>query len=65
MSNNLPMQDGIVLNASPLIVLFKSELEFILPGLFKKIVVPEAVWKEISAYDDKAFKGLLKAMWVR
>jgi len=44
MSNNLPMRDGIVINASPLIVLFKSGLEFVLPGLFKKIVVPEAVW---------------------
>jgi len=50
MSNNLPMRDGIVINASPLIVLFKSELEFVLPGLFKKIVVPEAVWQEVSVY---------------
>ena len=64
MSNNTSMEDGIVLNASPLIVLFKSELEFVLPGMFKKIVVPEAVWQEVSAYEDEAFTGLSKAQWV-
>jgi len=58
------MRDGIVINASPLIVLFKSELEFVLHGLFKKIVVPEAVWQEVSVYHDEAFNGISKAMWV-
>jgi len=64
MSNNLPMRDGIVINASPLIVLFKSELEFVLHGLFNKIVVPEAVWQEVSVYHDEAFNGISKTIWV-
>lgn len=58
------MRDGIVINASPLIVLFKSKLEFVLHGLFNKIVVPEAVWQEVSVYHDEAFNGISKTMWV-
>jgi hypothetical protein len=50
--------------AAEIAVLLKSELEFVLHGLFKKIVVPEAVWQEVSVYHDEAFKGLSKAMWV-
>lgn len=65
MSNNPPMEDAIILNTSPLIVLFKAELEFVLSEVFKRIVVPEAVWQEISVYNDEAFKGLSKATWLR
>ncbi len=65
MSNNRFVKDGIILNSSPLIVLFKAELEFVLPGIFKRIIVPEAVWQEISVYEDEAFKGLSKATWLR
>lgn len=65
MSNNRFVEDGIILNSSPLIVLFKAELEFVLPGIFKRIIVPEAVWQEISVYEDKAFKGLSKATWLK
>ena len=39
--------DKIVINASPLILLFKSNLESILPQLFTEIIVPEAVWDEV------------------
>ena len=35
---------NIVLNASPLILLCNSDLSFVQPQLFAKIVVPEAVW---------------------
>jgi len=35
--------EKVVLNSSPLIVLFKSEQADILPQLFKTIIVPEQV----------------------
>ena len=37
----------IVINTSPLIVLFKSQLTYLLPQLFTEIIVPAAVWGEI------------------
>lgn len=40
--------EKIIVNASPLILLFNSELDFILPELFKEIAVPDAVRKEIT-----------------
>ena len=43
---------SIVADASPLIILFKSELEFILPNLFDRILVPGAVYDEILAGDE-------------
>jgi hypothetical protein len=39
----------IVVNASPLICLFKSGLSDILPSLFAEIVVPDKVHQEITA----------------
>jgi predicted nucleic acid-binding protein len=39
----------VVINASPLILLFNSGLSFILADLFDEIVVPEAVWQEITS----------------
>lgn len=38
----------IVSNASPLIVLLKINKLSILKGLFEKIVIPDAVYKEIT-----------------
>jgi hypothetical protein len=40
--------DAVVINASPLITLFRSGQGALLPGLFKQIVVPEAVWRKWS-----------------
>lgn len=40
--------EKIVVNSSPLIVLFKSDLETLLPSLYPTIIVPEAVWAEVS-----------------
>ena len=37
----------IVINTSPLIVLFKSQLTYLLPQLFTEIIVPSGVWGEI------------------
>ena len=57
---------SIVADASPLIVLFKSELEFILPNLFDRILVPGAVYDEILAGDehDRARKHLSATDWI-
>ncbi|MBI2353757.1 MAG: DUF3368 domain-containing protein [Deltaproteobacteria bacterium] len=40
--------ERIVVNASPLICLFKSGLHDLLPQIFKHIVVPAAVIKEVT-----------------
>ncbi len=63
MSDNAVFKDFIVLNASPLIVLLKSELDYILPKLFGCIAVPDAVWKEVTVCDDKACQKLNGAAW--
>jgi len=63
MSDKSAFKDFIVLNASPLIVLLKSELDYILPGMFDRIAVPNAVWHEVTVCDDKACKNLKEAMW--
>jgi predicted nucleic acid-binding protein len=46
--------EKIVINASPLILLFKSHFEWLLPKLFNEIIVPEAVWDEVSRGEDIA-----------
>jgi predicted nucleic acid-binding protein len=43
----------IVSNASPLIVLLKINKLSILKELFEKIVVPEAVYEEITAKENE------------
>ena len=35
--------DRFAINASPLITLYRAQLEWLLPGLFERILVPEAV----------------------
>ena len=47
------MTKTIIADSSPLIVLLKSDLEDILPGLFDEILVPEAVWQEILAGGER------------
>ncbi len=64
MSGSAKLGDLIVVNSSPLITLTKSSLDYILPELFTKIVVPGAVWQEISAYKDSSWKKLLNAEWL-
>ncbi len=46
--------EAVVVNASPLITLFRSGQADLLPRLFKRIVVPQAVWQEVvqDAWDD-------------
>jgi predicted nucleic acid-binding protein len=46
------MKGKIVINASPLILLHKADIEFLLPALFSSIIVPEGVMKEISVHEE-------------
>jgi predicted nucleic acid-binding protein len=45
------MKAKIVINASPLILLHKADIEFLLPALFSSIIVPDGVMQEISVHD--------------
>lgn len=59
--------DRVVINASPLITLFRSGLHPLLPQLFPELLVPEPVWNEVvsQTYDDPAARGLATASWAR
>lgn len=52
--------DTVVVNASPLITLFRSGQADVLPSLFKRVVVPQPVWDEVvlDAWDDPASREL-------
>lgn len=41
--------DAVVVNASPLIALFRSGQADLLPKLFERIVIPDAVWDEVTS----------------
>ena len=58
--------EKVVVNSSPLIVLFRSGQADLLPRLFKEIVVPEQVYAEILAggEDDSAKRALPRTEWV-
>jgi predicted nucleic acid-binding protein len=57
----------VTLNASPMICLMKVGITDILPALFKDIVVPEAVKKEILVKGETDLKGdrLASYNWLR
>jgi len=57
--------DRVVVNASPLITLFKSGQAQLLQALFGRIYVPDAVWLEVAskAHEDEAARGLANATW--
>lgn len=59
--------DRIVVNASPLIVLFKAGLSDLLPQLFTDIRIPNAVWNEILAggATDAAARALPTTAWLK
>jgi predicted nucleic acid-binding protein len=59
--------DRVVINASPLITLFRAGLHPLLPKLFSELLVPEAVWDEVvnRTYDDPATRGLPQSVWAR
>jgi len=55
----------VVVDSSPLIILFKSGFEEILPKLFAEIIVPDAVQREIAAgpVEDPAREKLQFSSW--
>lgn len=55
--------DQVVVNALPLIALFRSNQAQLLPALFGKIYIPAAVWGEVvpEAHADEAARGLASA----
>jgi predicted nucleic acid-binding protein len=56
--------EKVVVNASPLITLFKSQLVDLLPQLFGQVQVPPAVWLEVTASkDDIAAQMLPYSSW--
>lgn len=57
----------VIINSSPLIVLFKSQQSELLPQLFDEILVPEAVWNEItlSSKNDQASRQLPQVDWIQ
>lgn len=57
----------VVINSSPLIVLFKSQQADLLPQLFSEIIVPAGVWDEITAADqnDAASRQLSSVTWAQ
>ncbi|HYN79461.1 MAG TPA: DUF3368 domain-containing protein [Lamprocystis sp. (in: g-proteobacteria)] len=57
--------DAVVINASPLITLFRSGQADLLPRLFSRILIPDAVWQEVvaDARDDAAARGLVHQTW--
>jgi predicted nucleic acid-binding protein len=59
--------EQVVINASPLITLFRVGLHPLLSQLFTDLVVPDAVWDEVvsGTHDDPATRGLPLAPWVR
>ena len=58
--------DRVVVNASPLICLFKGGFEELFPALFKDVAVPEAVIKEVMAKGtvDFAAQTLISQSWI-
>jgi len=59
--------DRVVVNASPLICLFKSGLQDLLPGLFPEIAVPEAVLREVTTTGKNDFpaKQVAQQQWLK
>ena len=57
--------DDVVINASPLIALFRSGQADLLPQLFKRIVVPQAVWQEVvlDDWNDAPVRELRQQTW--
>jgi predicted nucleic acid-binding protein len=64
MSIKSKLNDRAVVDSSCLITLFKAKMDFILPDLFRQIIVPKAVWKELSVYNDISLQKLLEANWI-
>jgi len=56
---------GAIPDASPLIYLFRSRYDWILPRPYAEVVIPEAVWREVTVGEDEAARLLPAAVWVK
>lgn len=58
--------EKVVVNSSPLIVLFRSGFSHLLPNLFSNIIVPEQVYNEVivTGKVDTVTNELPKSNWV-
>jgi len=57
--------EDVVVNASPLISLFRSGQAFLLPQIFRSVIVPVAVWEEVvlEDRDDAVARELSLQTW--
>lgn len=57
----------VIINSSPLIVLFKSQQAELLPQLFAQILVPSGVFEEVTqaGEDDAASRQLPRVSWIQ
>ncbi len=60
------LSDRVIINASPLITLFKSGQADLLPRLFHSVLIPDAVWREVAAagHEDIATRSLSVTPWL-
>lgn len=56
----------VVINASPLITLFASQQDYLLPELFDEIYIPDAVWNEVvvAGNGDRAAQKIPSIDWL-
>ena len=59
--------DRVVVNSSPLITLFNSGQADLLPQLFSEVLVPDAVWLEVTegGHQDIAAQSIRTAEWIK
>jgi predicted nucleic acid-binding protein len=59
--------EKVVINTSPLIVLFKSQLIDILPQVCREIIIPNAVWSEVvkAGKNDLPSQQLPQITWAK
>lgn len=59
--------ERVIINSSPLIVLFKSQQAELLPQLFAEILVPKGVFAEVTMVgeDDAAARQLPHVSWIK
>ena len=59
--------EKIIVNASPLICLFRADLEYLVAKLWQQVMVPDAVWDEVlkGTRTDRAARLLKTAPWAR
>ena len=63
----MPDEQKVIVNASPLIALFRAELAHLLTEMWQEVLVPEAVRKEVMAggIGDTAAYAMSNAPWVK